>query len=31
MVVYCYRAKMIRIISARFAGPRERRQYEELR
>jgi len=31
VVVYCYRGKKIRIISARVATPRERRQYEELR
>jgi uncharacterized protein len=31
VVVYCYRGKNIRIISARAAKPRERRQYEESR
>jgi uncharacterized protein len=31
VVVYCYRGKNIRIISARVAKPRERRQYEESR
>ncbi len=31
VVVYCYRGKKIRIISARLAGPQERRQYEESR
>jgi uncharacterized protein len=31
VVVYCYRGKNIRIISARVAERRERRQYEELR
>lgn len=31
VVVYCYRRKFIRIISARAATPRERRQYEESR
>lgn len=29
VVVYCYRKRNIRIISARVAEPRERRQYEE--
>ena len=31
VVVYSYRGKNIRIISARAAAGRERRQYEELR
>ncbi len=31
VVVYCYRAKNIRIISARIAKPHERDQYEEAR
>jgi len=31
VVVYCYRRKNIRIISARVAVVRERRQYEESR
>lgn len=31
VVVYCYRKKNIRIISARVAGQSERRQYEESR
>jgi uncharacterized DUF497 family protein len=31
VVVYCYRGRKIRIISARVATPRERRQYEERR
>ena len=31
VVVYCYRGKRIRIISARLAEPRERDQYEEKR
>jgi uncharacterized protein len=31
VVVYCYRGKKIRIISARVAKPLERRQYEEMR
>lgn len=29
VVVYCYRGEDIRLISARVAEPRERRQYEE--
>lgn len=31
VVVYCYRGKNIRIVSARAAGPQERAQYEEQR
>ena len=31
VVVYCYRGRNIRVISARAATRRERRQYEELR
>jgi uncharacterized protein len=31
VVVYCYRGKKIRIISARLAEVKERRQYEEKR
>jgi uncharacterized protein len=31
VVVYCFRGRNIRIISARVAKPRERRQYEESR
>jgi uncharacterized protein len=31
VVVYCYRGRNIRVISARMAQPRERRQYEETR
>lgn len=31
VVVYCYRDKNIRIISARLAEPQERSQYEEAR
>jgi uncharacterized protein len=31
VVVYCYRVKNIRIISARLAEPQECRQYEEAR
>jgi uncharacterized protein len=31
VVVYCYRGKKIRIISARVAKSLERRQYEEMR
>jgi uncharacterized DUF497 family protein len=31
VVVYCYRGKNIRIISARLANAREREQYEEKR
>ncbi len=30
VVVFCYRGKNIRIISARVAEPHERKQYEEL-
>ena len=29
VVIYCYRKKNVRIISARVAEPHERRQYEE--
>ena len=31
VVVFCYRGKNIRMISARVAEPHERKQYEELR